>query len=46
MLKQVEGLLVQIVTGRSRPDWTLLSVSYLISGAVVLAMRSMFGASG
>jgi hypothetical protein len=30
----------------ARPDWTLLAVSYLISGAVVWAMRSVIGEAG
>jgi hypothetical protein len=29
-----------------RPEWTLLPVSYLISGAVVWAMRAVFAEAG
>jgi len=46
MLRQVHGLFRRMVSGSARSDWTLLAVSYLLSGAIVMAMRSVFGAGG
>ena len=46
MLRRVHSLLGRIVSGSARSDWTLLAVSYLLSGAIVMAMRSVFGAGG
>jgi len=36
-------LLAELVVGGARPDWTLLVISYLLSGIVVVAMRSALG---
>jgi hypothetical protein len=43
-MRSVEGILGRILAGSSRPDWTLLAVSYVLSTVVVLAMRTVFGA--
>lgn len=38
-------MLVARVAGEStRPNWTLLAISYLISAAIVVVLRSAFGA--
>jgi hypothetical protein len=36
----------RIVARSARPEWTLLAVSYLISGAVVWAVRVVFAEAG
>lgn len=44
MLRRMEGLVGRIAAESARPDWTLLAVSYLLSGAIVLVLRSVLGA--
>jgi hypothetical protein len=46
MLRRVEGFVARIVVRSARPDWTLLAVSHILSGVIVWAMRSVFGAGG
>lgn len=46
MLTPLEKLAARIAARSARPEWTLLAVSYLISGAVVWAMRAVFGEAG
>jgi hypothetical protein len=46
MVKRVQGLIGWVATGSARPDWTLLAVSQLLSGAVVLVMLSGFEGIG
>jgi len=46
MLRPLEKLAARIVARSARPDWTLLAMSYLISGVVVWAMRAIFGEVG
>lgn len=43
MLTPLERLAVRIAARSARPEWTLLAVSYVVSGAVVWAMRIAFG---
>ena len=42
----MEEFAKRVVAGSARPDWTLLAVSYALSGGVVWAMRFVFGDSG
>ncbi|CUT13462.1 hypothetical protein BF49_4542 [Bradyrhizobium sp.] len=37
-------LVVHVARGSTRPSWTLLAISFLISGAVVIGLRLVFGA--
>ena len=37
---------MRIAACSARPEWTLVAVSYLVSGAVVWAMRMAFGEAG
>jgi hypothetical protein len=46
MLRRLEAIMERIVARSSRPEWTLLAASYLLSGVVVWAMRSVFGEAG
>ena len=46
MLRPLERLAERIAARSARPEWTLLAMSYLISGAVVWAMRAVFGEAG
>ena len=46
MLRRLGAVVERIFTRSSRPEWTLLAVSYLLSGVVVWAMRCVFGAEG
>ena len=46
MLRRLEEVVERIFARSSRPEWTLLAVSYLLSGVVVWAMRSVFGVDG
>jgi hypothetical protein len=46
MLRPLARLVGRIAARSARPDWTLLAVSYLISGAVVWAMRALFAETG
>jgi len=46
MLRRLDRYAEQVAAGSSRPKWTLLALSYCLSGVVVWAMRSFFGAGG
>ena len=46
MLRPLARLAERIVFRTARPQWTLLVVSYLVSGAVVWAMCAVFGEGG
>ena len=46
MLRSLERLAERIAARSARPEWTLLAVSYLISGVAVWAMRAVFGEVG
>jgi hypothetical protein len=46
MLRPLARLAEWIVFRSARPQWTLLAVSYLISGAVTWVMRAVFGEAG
>jgi hypothetical protein len=46
MLTPLAKLAERIAAHSARPDSTVLALSYLISGAVVLAMRALFGEAG
>ena len=46
MLRPLARLAERIAACTARPDWTLLAVSYLVSGVVVWAMRAVFGEAG
>jgi hypothetical protein len=39
MVRRIEFLIGQIIAGGARPAWTLLAVSCLLSGALVVALR-------
>jgi len=45
-LRPLARVAERIVLRTARPQWTLLTVSYLISGAVIWAMRAVFGEAG
>jgi len=36
-------LVARVARASTRPSWTLLAISFLISGAVVIALRIVFG---
>ena len=40
-MKRIELLIGQIIAGSARPDWTLLTLSSLLSATLVLAMQSI-----
>jgi hypothetical protein len=44
MLTYLKMLVARVARGSTRPIWTLLAISYLISAAVVMALRCAFGA--
>ena len=46
MLRPLDRLAVRIAARSARPEWTLLAVSYLVSGAVVWAVRVACGEAG
>ena len=46
MLRKIERLVGLIAARSARPEWTLLAVSYFISGVVVWAVRAVFGEAG
>ena len=46
MLRTLARLAERIVFRTARPQCTLLAVSYLISGAVIWAIRPVFGEAG
>jgi hypothetical protein len=46
MLRPLARLAARIAFRTARPQWTLLTLSYLISGAVIWAMRAVFGEAG
>lgn len=46
MLRPLKRLAERIVGRSARPEWTLLAMSYLISGTMVWAMRAVFGEAG
>lgn len=46
MVRGLEAIVERIAPSSARPDWTLLAVSYLLSGVVVWAMRCIFGTDG
>ncbi|WP_426527949.1 hypothetical protein [Bradyrhizobium sp. McL0615] len=46
MLTPAKELLGWLALGSARPVWTVLAVSHLVSAAVVLVLRSAFGAGG
>jgi hypothetical protein len=46
MLRPLARLTERTAPRSVRPEWTLLPVSYLISGAVVWAMRAVFAEAG
>ena len=46
MLRALASLAQRIAARSARPEWTLLAVSYLVSGAVVWAMRAVVGEAG
>jgi hypothetical protein len=37
-------LVARVARGSIRPSWTLLAISFLISAAVVIGLRIVFGA--
>lgn len=45
-MRRVARLAERIAVRSARPEWTLLAMSYLISSAVVWAMRALFGEAG
>jgi hypothetical protein len=42
MKRRLAVMIERIAAGSARPDWTLLAISYLFSGALVLALQSIF----
>jgi len=46
MLRPLARLAERIVFRTARPQWTLLAVSYLVSGAVIWALRAVCGEVG
>jgi hypothetical protein len=44
MLRRVEGSVGRVATESTRPDWTMFAISQFLSGAIVLVLRSIFGA--
>jgi hypothetical protein len=44
MLRRVEDLLRRVTAGNAGPKRTLLAISYLLSAAIVLVLRSICGA--
>ncbi|CUT11564.1 hypothetical protein BF49_2644 [Bradyrhizobium sp.] len=44
MLTAVKTLAARVARGSTRPDWTLLAISSLISAVVVIGLRFVFGA--
>ncbi len=36
-------LVARVARGSTRPSWTLLAISFLISASVVIALRVIFG---
>ena len=46
MLKRMEGFVCRVAAESTRPDRTLLAISYLASATVVVVLRSVFGLSG
>jgi hypothetical protein len=46
MVRRAKGLIGWVATGSARPDLTVLAVSQLLSGAIVLVVLSVFGRSG
>ncbi len=44
MLPGVKTLVASVACGSTRPNWTLLAISFLISAVVVIGLRLVFGA--
>lgn len=44
MLTGMKMLVARVARGTTRPSWTLLAISFLISAVIVIALRIMFGA--
>jgi hypothetical protein len=43
MLTSMKILVARVVRGSTRPSWTLLAISFLISAVIVTALRVAFG---
>jgi hypothetical protein len=43
MLMNMKMLVARVARGSTRPSWTLLAISFLISAVIVIALRIMFG---
>jgi len=43
MLTSMKMLVARIARGSTRPVWTLLAISFLISAVIVIALRIVFG---
>jgi hypothetical protein len=41
MVKRIELLNERLIAGSARPEWMLLALSFLFSGALVLAIKSI-----
>ncbi len=44
MLTGMKMLVARVVRESTRPGWTLLAISYLISAVIVIALRFVIGA--
>jgi hypothetical protein len=43
MLRTLKMLVACVARGSTRPFWTLLAISFLISAVVVIGLRAVFG---
>lgn len=44
MLTGMKMFVTSVVRESTRPNWTLLAISYLISAVIVIALKFVFGA--
>jgi hypothetical protein len=44
MLTSMKMLVARVANGSTRPGWTLLAISFLISATIVIGLRIAFGA--
>jgi len=39
----MEAVVCRVAFASARPDWTLMAISYAISGVIVISLHSVFG---
>jgi len=44
MLTSMKMVVARVARGSTRPSWTLLAISFVISAIIVIGLRIVFGA--